>query len=672
MAVLRAGAYLGVVFALFLGGSLQAQEPEGGVSPAAAESTEPEAAVSPVDELALRQTQLADQYKRMEDLLFKMAEVEATSNPRRAALLKQAFNQSKERLVKLHMEKAAELLSQKRVSDALSREEEVQKELSSLLELLLTEIRPERLKDEMTRIKEYIKEVERIKRIQQGIRGRNEGGADPQRLAEEQGKAAERAGELAKQISENEEGGGKTDGEPKDGDDAEKQEGDMPEGDEKAPEGQEKSENAQPGDSTEGQPKAGQPQAGESSEGGKKQEGAQGEPGNDQKKPSSKASGEPQEEGAKKEPGENSEGQPKDGEPKEKMPQEGEPQEGEPNEGGEPSQEGQQGEQGQESEKSKPSQKSQQGQPKQQGQQGQQGEQDQQQQDDQQQPQQDDGNPARKRIQAAEEKMRQAQRKLEEAKRKESVEDQRQAERELERAIAELEEILRQLREEEIERMLAMLEGRFAKMLEMQLQVYEKTRGLNNLSNEIPQDDKDRWDREVGIPAGRLSSEERRILVEADKALLLLQEEGSSVAFPETVEQMRDDMDQVVNRLAAAKPDKLTLGIEEDIIAALQDMIEALQQAQQDMEQKQQQQQQQQQEPGDQPLVDQLAELKMIRALQDRVRKRTVRYAGLLDDEEDPVGQAVDDELRTAIRKLAERQQSIFRVTRDIVIGKNQ
>ena len=40
------------------------------------------------------------------------------------------------------------------------------------------------------------------------------------------------------------------------------------------------------------------------------------------------------------------------------------------------------------------------------------------------------------------------------------------------------------------------------------------------------------------------------------------------------------------------------------------------------------------------PLVDQLAELKMIRALQMRVNKRTVRYARLLEDIDDPAGQA--------------------------------
>ncbi|MEZ6118652.1 MAG: hypothetical protein R3C28_19090 [Pirellulaceae bacterium] len=40
---------------------------------------------------------------------------------------------------------------------------------------------------------------------------------------------------------------------------------------------------------------------------------------------------------------------------------------------------------------------------------------------------------------------------------------------------------------------------------------------------------------------------------EADKALLLLVEEGSSIAFPEATEQMRSDMLEVAERLTEAK-----------------------------------------------------------------------------------------------------------------------
>jgi hypothetical protein len=262
--------------------------------------------------------------------------------------------------------------------------------------------------------------------------------------------------------------------------------------------------------------------------------------------------------------------------------------------------------------------------------------------------------------------MREAQRRLEEAKRKDAVEEQEKAREELEAAKAELEKILRQLREEEIERMLAMLEGRFRKMLEIQIRIYEDTIRLDR----VPEDEKDV---RVPIPAGKLATEERKLVVEADKALNLLLEEGSSIAFPETVSQMRDDMQQVSERLDSANVGRLTQNIEEDIIASLEEMIEALQKAQKEMEeQRQDPSQSPPMNPQDQPLVDAIAELKMIRALQMRVNTRTNRYARLLDDIDDPTGQATDQELIDALGSLAERQERIYQITRDLVLGKNQ
>ncbi|MFM9066811.1 MAG: hypothetical protein ACKOUR_05685, partial [Planctomycetota bacterium] len=48
-----------------------------------------------VDELALKQSKLADKYARLEELMARMATFEASSNPRRAELLKKAVQQSK-------------------------------------------------------------------------------------------------------------------------------------------------------------------------------------------------------------------------------------------------------------------------------------------------------------------------------------------------------------------------------------------------------------------------------------------------------------------------------------------------------------------------------------------------------------------------------------------------
>ena len=62
----------------------------------------------------------------------------------------------------------------------------------------------------------------------------------------------------------------------------------------------------------------------------------------------------------------------------------------------------------------------------------------------------------------------------------------------------------------------------------------------------------------------------------------------------------------------------------------------------------------------------------MIRSLQLRVNSRTRRYAQLLDDFDDPIGQATESELKQAIEKLAEREEKIQQITRDIVLGKNK
>jgi hypothetical protein len=199
----------------------------------------------------------------------------------------------------------------------------------------------------------------------------------------------------------------------------------------------------------------------------------------------------------------------------------------------------------------------------------------------------------------------------------------------------------------------------------MQVKVYEDTKRLGA----IPEADRDRT---VEQRAANLAFDERKIVMEADRALTLLREEGSSIAFPEAVEQMREDMEQVAERLADVKVDRITQGIEEDIIRALEEMIEALQKAQQEQENRQPPPPGQPGQPQDQPLVDQIAELKMIRTLQVRVNTRTQRYSRLLDDSDDEVGQATDADLQDAIRKLAEREQAIHRITRDIVLGKNK
>ncbi len=267
---------------------------------------------------------------------------------------------------------------------------------------------------------------------------------------------------------------------------------------------------------------------------------------------------------------------------------------------------------------------------------------------------------AQQRLQRAQQRMQQALEELEDAKRDNAVERQEQALRELEQAKAELERILRQLREEERERMLVLLEARFRKMLDAQIIVYEQTKKLDESRSSVPE-------HEIEIASGRLSRQEREIVREADRALVLLREDGTTVAFPEAIEQAREDMESVEKRLAEVKTGIITQGLEEDIIAALEETLAALQQALKKARAQKGQPQQSSGSPGEEDLIDQLAELRMIRALQNRINRRTERYGEIIGDEI-----TVDPDLLEALEQLALRQERVFHATRDLESGRNK
>jgi hypothetical protein len=530
------------------------------------------------DKLALEEQRIADKYKHLEEVMLQMAELSAQTDPRRAALLKKAIAQSKEQLIEVRIERLMEFLEKDQLSRAIENQTQLDQDLRSLLEMLLSENRAKRILSEKARIREYLKRLGNILKQEKDVQARTADCDDAKLLAGQQGKIAEKTGGLAKDIQTNEEAGSqKTEGESKKTENGEK----------KTENGEKKTENGE-----------------------KKTEGGEKKSGGEEKKTESdnkKADG-----GEGK--AENGEGKPSDDKNKGQQQKQGEGRQGE----------NQAQAQGQE----------------------QSGE-------DQQ------GNPARKRLEAAQKRMDEARKKLEKAQHEGAAKDQEEAVKELEQAKAELEQILRQLREEEVERVLAMLEARFRKMLEMQRDVYDGTVHLDK----IPQAERTH---NHEIESSRLSGKEMQIVVEIDKTLLVLRDDGTTVAFAEAADQMRGDMQQVVDRLSQAKVAQVTQGIELDIIATLEEMIDALKKAQKDLEKNRN-------KPGrpsgqeDSPLVDKLAELKMIRALQMRINTRTERYSKLVEGE-----QAENAELVDALKRLAERQQRVYKVTHDLSSGKTE
>jgi hypothetical protein len=110
----------------------------------------------------------------------------------------------------------------------------------------------------------------------------------------------------------------------------------------------------------------------------------------------------------------------------------------------------------------------------------------------------------------------------------------------------------------------ARLEKVCDRMLEIQLRVQAGTKAIaqGNVARV--------WE---ALP---LAFEQARIVGEANRAIEMLEAEGSAVAFHEVFIQVRDDMQQVQRRLAVGDVGKVTQALEDDIVDTLQEMTKAL------------------------------------------------------------------------------------------------
>lgn len=562
---------------------------------------------SAADQLSLEQARVADRFKRLEEVIGRLAELSAPSDPRRAKLLREAIAQSREQDVNTRFESIVKLLQDERLSVASSNQTELQKELDALLGLLLKADRDKELSNRRERIKSYIKKVEGIIRLEKGIRARTEGGEELKGLGVDQQKIAADTGKLGADISS-------TDGDK------------TPQSDKL----QKTSDKDRPKESDKEQPNSDKKDNPKSDENQKPDDGSKSgkpsKPGDSQKPNDKTPSGKPGDGGkprpsdSKPNDSQRSDGKPSkqnDAPPSESTPPSGQP--GSPSEGGNSDQQ------------AKPPQP------------------------------QEPADRAAKKLREAQQQMDEARKKIEEAIRKGATDQQRQAIKNLEMAKAELERILRQLREEELERTLTQLAARFRKMLDLQTAVYEGTVKLGRVPEAQRTHDHE-------IEAARLSRQEAQIVNEVDKALLLLHEDGSSVAFPEAIDQMRDDMRQVTERLASVKVEKVTQGLERDIIAALEETIAAFEQSRKDLEKKKTPTGQQPSagQSDEMSLVEKIAELRMIRSLQMRINNRTKTYGEMIQGE-----QAETPDLLKALDGLADRQRRVYKATADLQQGRN-
>lgn len=493
----------------------------------------------------------------------------------------------------------------------------------------------------LERIKELIAKQERVRaQTEVGRRSDKDLGRDQNKVTKETGDLIGKEGK----SGDDKKGEFKPDGKPgldgrgeARGDTKSKGEGKPSEGkDQKAGEGK-------PGESKDGKPGEGKP--GESKDGkpGEKKddkpgEGKPGESKSAEAKPGESKAGEGKPSSSKGQ-GEGK-GEAKPGKPGEDKPSDGKPGQGKSGEGkpgsGKPGQSGQQ-------------------------------------QPPQEQPEQED-TPVKKQIEEANKYQKQAEIDLDKAKKPDAADKMTQAIKELEAAKKKLEDLLKQMREEEIERLLADLEKRCRYMLAIQIEVRDDTVALDkDILKNVEK-------KPTLVQAGRsnkLADKEDEIVREAHGALKLIKSEGSAVAFAEVFEQVGKDMEDVRNRLSRVTTDAVTRQIEDDIIETLKEMIAALQKAQREAKQGKPSKGG---SPQDQKLIDQLAELKMIFAMQRRVNARTELYGKQYTGEQAPVPELAKtakerehyELIQRELKDLAGRQQKIGKVTHDIATGKNE
>ena len=286
---------------------------------------------------------------------------------------------------------------------------------------------------------------------------------------------------------------------------------------------------------------------------------------------------------------------------------------------------------------------------------------------------------AKKQIQEGVKEQEAAEKKIEKDDKQGASEDQAKAVDKLKQAQKKLEELLKQLREEEIERLLAQLQGRCEKMLAMQIAVKDGTVALDKIITGNPDKKSSRAEDQKAL---ELSDKEDEISKEANKALTLIEAEGSAVAFAEVFKQVLGDMNTTAGRLRRADVGELTVVIENDIIETLKEMVAAFKKARKDNQEPKPPMPPSSGggSPPDPKFIDMITELKTIRSMQIRVNNRTTIYGKQIEGEQVPniskVADAKEKEKAIGVRKefkdLSIRQQKLSKVTEDIAKGRNK
>ena len=584
-------------------------------------------------------------YKRFADELLKLAQKwEKSDNPdekERAktlrAALKIAEEKGVENMFKELLNPLNKIPSGGDLQALIAKDMALVAVLKDILETLNTEDEAERIKRLRKELEEYVKEAKRILREQENQRARTEGKGDPMKIAKDQGRLAKETKDLANQLAKGDPKGGEPKGaDPKDDKSEPKPDSSKPgdpsaepKPDTKDPKSNDKDPMGGTGDPKSGEPKPGDPKGGKPMAGLTKEAPnddpmggkGMGEPKPMDPKPPSDSKALGMGKGDSK-PSDGKGGEakpmsPSDSPPSDSPPMSGSPKPGSPSGGSPP-----------------PSKRP---------------------------PNPNNPNDdAQKNLDDAVPDQKEAEKKLTDKKNDDAGKNQDDAIEKIAKAIKELEKRLKQLREKEMRQKLEDLERRVAKMLQMQTEVYEATKRIDNTikknNNEIVTADRQRATVEA--------EKEALIAIEAEKALRLLEGEGTAVVFAGVLGETKKDMEAVKKELDRTNVASDTQLVEEQIIAQLKRMLEALKKAKQDLDNPPPPPPPGMPPPPNDPkknLIQLVEQLKLLKELQIQVNQRTEAFG-----KRTPGAQASDPFIQEQLKQLGERQETLKKMLQKV------
>ncbi|MEC7776456.1 MAG: hypothetical protein VYC32_10195 [Planctomycetota bacterium] len=274
------------------------------------------------------------------------------------------------------------------------------------------------------------------------------------------------------------------------------------------------------------------------------------------------------------------------------------------------------------------------------------------------------GIPGKGDVAKASEKMSSASESLSGAKAGKAAGQQEEAVEELEKGREKVEDTLEALQEAFRNQLIAYLKEKFTYMLAQQKSATSSTRSLDlklralNLAAGGEQPEIDIKDRQL---AKRLAASELKLSAVCDDVLDVLSEDGTTLVFPEIVVELKADLEQTSELLDNLQTGDSTRMIQKDIEDTVSEILAALEDAakkppppspNKGREKKNQN--------SSAPLLAKSAELKMVRALQLRVNRRTSRF--------DTARKSVDlsSEARSQLREIGRKQKEVEKLLRKI------